>query len=161
MGLTFGVFMSVYRTKYSRFIMHAFRANDIQRQIHENIGATINQITNKDLKAFRVKLPPEEERNAIAAVLSDMDAELEALEQRLAKTRPQAGHDAGTIDRKDAPGMSTVGQTETKTQARVVRLSATRWATTTWAIGKSVKTTPASKRTCCLPGSRSRAWTTH
>jgi type I restriction enzyme, S subunit len=86
-GLTFGAFMSVYRTKYSRFILHAFRANDIQRQIHENIGATINQITNKDLKAFRVKLPPEEEQNAIAAVLTDMDAELATLEQRLAKTR--------------------------------------------------------------------------
>ena len=86
-GVTFGAFMSVYRTKHSRFIFHAFQSHAIQLQIYENIGATINQITNKDLNAYRVKLPPEAEQTAIAAVLSDMDAELAALEQRLAKTR--------------------------------------------------------------------------
>lgn len=86
-GLTFGAFMSVYRTKHWRFIAHAFQAHGIQRQIRDNIGATINQITNKDMKAFRVKLPHEDEQTAIAAVLSDMDAEIAALEQRREKTR--------------------------------------------------------------------------
>lgn len=86
-GVTFGAFMSVYRTPHWRFIFHAFQGDRIQRQIRDNIGATINQITNKDLKAFRVKLPPQDEQTAIAAVLSDMDAELRALEARLDKTR--------------------------------------------------------------------------
>ena len=86
-GVTFGAFMSVYRTKHWRFIIHAFQSGDIQRQIRDNIGATINQITNKDMKAFRVKLPPEDEQAAIATVLSDMDLELAALEQRRDKTR--------------------------------------------------------------------------
>jgi type I restriction enzyme S subunit len=86
-GVTFGAFMSVYRTKHWRFIIHAFQSGDIQRQIRDNIGATINQITNKDMKAFRVKLPPEDEQTAIATVLSDMDLELAALEQRRDKTR--------------------------------------------------------------------------
>jgi type I restriction enzyme S subunit len=86
-GLTFGAFMSVYRTKHWRFIAHAFQCGDIQRQIRDNIGATINQITNKDMKAFRLKLPREDEQIAIAAVLSDMDTELAALEQRREKTR--------------------------------------------------------------------------
>ena len=37
---------------------------------------------------FEMKIPPTlDERNAIAAVLTDMDAELASLEQRLAKTR--------------------------------------------------------------------------
>ena len=86
-GVTFGAFMSVYRTKHWRFIHHAFQANNIQRQIRENIGATINQITNKDMKSFRVMLPPVPEQAAIAAVLSDMDAELTTLEARRDKTR--------------------------------------------------------------------------
>lgn len=86
-GVTFGAFMSVYRTKHWRFIFYAFQGNDIQRQIRDNIGATINQITNKDMNAFRVKLPPLPEQTAIAAVLSDMDAEIVALEKRLEKTR--------------------------------------------------------------------------
>jgi type I restriction enzyme, S subunit len=86
-GVTFGAFMSVYRTKYWRFIIHAFQANEIQRQIRDNIGATINQITNKDMKAFRVLLPPEDEQVAIAKVLTEIDAELASLEQRREKTR--------------------------------------------------------------------------
>lgn len=86
-GVTFGAFMSVFRTKHWRFLVHAFQAGDIQCQIRDNIGATINQITNKDMKAFRLKLPPEDEQTAIAGVLTEMDAELTALEQRREKTR--------------------------------------------------------------------------
>jgi type I restriction enzyme S subunit len=86
-GLTFGAFMSVYRTRYSAFLFHVFQASAIQRQIHENIGATINQITNKDLKGFRVNLLAINEQAAIANVLSDMDAEIAALEQKRDKTR--------------------------------------------------------------------------
>jgi type I restriction enzyme S subunit len=86
-GVTFGAFMSVYRTKHWRFIAHAFQSHDIQRQIRDNIGATINQITNKDLNALRLKLPRNDEQTAIADVLSDMDAELAALEHRTEKTR--------------------------------------------------------------------------
>ena len=79
--------MSVYRTEHWRFIARAFQGDDIQRQIRDNIGATINQITNKDMKAFRLKLPPVDEQAAIAAVLSEMDTELAVLEQRREKTR--------------------------------------------------------------------------
>jgi type I restriction enzyme, S subunit len=86
-GLTFGAFMSVFRTKYWRFIFHTFQAESIQRQIRDNIGATINQITNKDMKSLRVMLPPDDEQLAISEILDDMDAEIASLEQRLAKTR--------------------------------------------------------------------------
>ena len=86
-GLTFGAFMSVYRTKHWRFIAHAFQSHGIQRQIRDNIGATINQITNKDMRALRLTLPSEAEQTAIAEVLTEMDAELAALEQRREKTR--------------------------------------------------------------------------
>jgi type I restriction enzyme S subunit len=86
-GVTFGAFMSVYRTKHWRYVLHVFQSDSIQRQIRDNIGATINQITNKDMKAFRIRLPPEVEQAAIAEVLTDMDAERAALEQRREKTR--------------------------------------------------------------------------
>ncbi|MCA8919014.1 MAG: restriction endonuclease subunit S [Planctomycetes bacterium] len=86
-GATFGAFMTVYRTKHSKFIFQAFQADEIQQQIRERLGATINQITNKDLNSFRVKLPSGREQAAITTVLSDMDAEIAALEQRLNKTR--------------------------------------------------------------------------
>jgi len=50
-------------------------------------GNTAGVLDTKLLKAFEFLLPSLSEQTAIAAVLSDMDAELDALDQRLAKTR--------------------------------------------------------------------------
>ena len=87
-GSAFGAFMSIYRTKQSKFIFFQFQSNVIQNQINEIMGATINQITNKDMAAFKVPLPSDEkEQTAIATILSDMDNEIQTLEQRLTKTR--------------------------------------------------------------------------
>ena len=50
-------------------------------------GDAVVHISAKNLAELNLRLPREAEQSAIAAVLSDMDAELAALEQRLAKTR--------------------------------------------------------------------------
>ncbi|MBZ0144808.1 MAG: restriction endonuclease subunit S [Rhodocyclaceae bacterium] len=50
-------------------------------------GTTVESVEFRWLKAFVVALPPRDEQAAIAAVLSDMDAELTALEARRDKTR--------------------------------------------------------------------------
>ena len=39
------------------------------------------------MQNFEILLPPDKEQTAIAAVLSDMDAEIQTLESRLAKAR--------------------------------------------------------------------------
>jgi len=72
-GQTFGAFMSVFRTDYSKFVFQLFQSNDIKRQIDENLGATINQITNKVLNSFSIPFPPMKEQEAITKILSDMD----------------------------------------------------------------------------------------
>lgn len=87
-GSAFGAFMSVFRTKLSGFVFYQFQSDVIQKQINEIMGATINQITNKDMARFQIPLPPlEEEQRAIATVISDMDAAISALETRRAKTQ--------------------------------------------------------------------------
>jgi type I restriction enzyme S subunit len=87
-GMTFGAFMAVFRTPFHNFVYHQFQSDVIRRQIHEHLGATINQITNKSLNSFQVPLPKDgEEQTAIATLLSDMDAEIAALEARLTKAR--------------------------------------------------------------------------
>jgi len=87
-GSAFGAFMSVFRTKISGFVFYQFQSDVIQTQINEIMGATINQITNKDMAAFQIPLPPsDEEQREIATVLSDMDTEIAALETRIAKTQ--------------------------------------------------------------------------
>ncbi len=87
-GSAFGAFMSIFRTDIYEFIFHQFQSNVIQKQIAEIMGATINQITNKDMLGFKIPLPEnKEEQTAIAAILSDMDKEIQTLQQRLDKTR--------------------------------------------------------------------------
>jgi type I restriction enzyme S subunit len=86
--MTFGAFMAVFRTTHHNFVYHQFQSEVIKKQIHEHLGATINQITNKSLNSFTIPLPPSEaERDAIAAILSDMDMEITALEAKLTKAR--------------------------------------------------------------------------
>jgi len=86
-GFAFGAFMSIYRSKYSKFIFYSFQSNGIQVQIDETMGATINQLTNKNLSEFQIPLPPLPEQTAIATVLSDTDNLLQALEKKIAKKR--------------------------------------------------------------------------
>lgn len=87
-GQTFGAFMSVYRTPDSPFVFQQFQSNLIKRQVSEHIGATINQITNANLNAFKIPLPSNrEEQRAIATTLSDVDALISSLDQLIAKKR--------------------------------------------------------------------------
>ena len=50
-------------------------------------GSTVFHLYGSDMKKFTLSLPSIEEQTAIAAVLSDMDAEIAALAARLAKAR--------------------------------------------------------------------------
>ncbi|MEI7901994.1 MAG: restriction endonuclease subunit S, partial [bacterium] len=57
------------------------------QMVEKAIGSTFLEISKKDTASLEVSLPLFDEQIAIAAVISDMDAEIVALEARLAKTR--------------------------------------------------------------------------
>ncbi len=57
------------------------------QMVQSAIGSTFLEMSRRDTASLPVNVPPLDEQQAIAAVLSDMDAEIAALEQRLAKTR--------------------------------------------------------------------------
>lgn len=50
-------------------------------------GSTFDSINSSDLRVFLINLPPLAEQHAIATLLTDMDREIEALEEKLAKVR--------------------------------------------------------------------------
>lgn len=50
-------------------------------------GSTFDSINSDELRTIQLVLPSNEEQTAIATILSDMDEEIQALEQRLGKTR--------------------------------------------------------------------------
>ena len=85
-GSAFGAFMSVYRTKSYGFIFYQFQSNIIQNQINETMGATINQITNKDLNSFRIMQPLiAKEKNEIYETIKDLDKDINLDIKRLNK----------------------------------------------------------------------------
>jgi type I restriction enzyme, S subunit len=85
-GSAFGAFMAIYRTEFSKIVFYNFQSNIIQKQIDENLGATINQITNKNLASYKIPLPPTfEEQTLIATTLTNTDTWITNLEKLLAK----------------------------------------------------------------------------
>ena len=65
-----------------------FFAEVINNRIKFAIESTgVPQLTAPQISAYRVPVPPLPEQTAIAEVLSDMDADIAALETKLAKTR--------------------------------------------------------------------------
>jgi type I restriction enzyme S subunit len=70
------------------FKAFCFRSEGVRKQIVSKASYTTRALTNgRLLSGVVLKVPSKPEQTAIAAILSDMDAELTALEQRRDKTR--------------------------------------------------------------------------
>lgn len=80
-GLAFGAFMAIYRGKFNNYLFHVFNTDIYNREIHRNLGATINSINGSDLKEFKIPIPPPDEQKAIAKVLSTADAAIYTAEK--------------------------------------------------------------------------------
>ena len=72
-GVAHGAFMMLFRAEESAFIYQLFQNREYFRQVHENLGATINSINGSDFLGFRFAFPPKAERAAIADLLSAWD----------------------------------------------------------------------------------------
>ena len=87
-GAAFGAFMSIFRSPNSHYVFYQFQSEIIQKQINEVLGATINQITNRDFASFKIPFPPTlVEQESIVEVLSDVDAMITSLERLIDKKK--------------------------------------------------------------------------
>jgi type I restriction enzyme S subunit len=69
------------------FLFHSLVKSELKWKVFEQ-GSTFTAANSSQVADFIIDVPQEiEEQQAIAAVLSDMDDEIEALDKRLAKTR--------------------------------------------------------------------------
>ena len=84
-GMTFGAFMSVFRSDDSCFVYHCFQTDIIKRQIRRHLGATINQITNKSLNSFTIPYPSRQERRVVTQTLSEVESLISVLDELIAK----------------------------------------------------------------------------
>ncbi|MCH7225103.1 restriction endonuclease subunit S [Haloferula sp. A504] len=75
----------VFDNAYKAF---CFRTPEVRDQIVAKASYTTRALTNgRALSTVKIRVPEKSEQTAIAAILSDMDAELAALEAKLAKAR--------------------------------------------------------------------------
>ncbi|WP_417558940.1 restriction endonuclease subunit S [Mesoflavibacter zeaxanthinifaciens] len=86
-GLAFGAFMTVYRSNYNRFLFHFFDSQHYKKEVHKNLGATINSINGGDLKKFKVPFPCLKEQTKIANFLSDIDLKIEVLNTKIENSK--------------------------------------------------------------------------
>ena len=76
-NVAFGAFMAIYRSNSNNYIYNYFKSNYFFKEVHKNLGATINSINNNDLKKFKIPLPPLSEQKKIADCLSTWDVAIE------------------------------------------------------------------------------------
>ncbi len=89
---TFGAFMGCFRSNSAganaMFVFYLFQTGRYRNYINNLLaGSSINNLTPTSIESLEFSIPPLPEQTAIATVLSDMDAELAALEARRDKTR--------------------------------------------------------------------------
>lgn len=73
---------------WSPYLSHQFHSEGVRNRVREvAVGQTMASLNTRILQGVEVFIPSLPEQTAIASVLSDMDAEIAALEARRAKTR--------------------------------------------------------------------------
>ncbi len=83
-----GCFRTNSAVSNSAFVFYLFQTGRYRNYINNLLaGPSINNLRPSSIESLEFSVPPLPEQTAIAEVLSDMDAELAALEQRRDKTR--------------------------------------------------------------------------
>ena len=81
---THGAFMTVFRGESNKFISHWFHSSIYYKEVHKNLGATINSINGSNLKKFKTIFPLKPEQQKIAAFLTAVDNKIEQLSKKQA-----------------------------------------------------------------------------
>jgi len=103
---------------------YCFQTIDVKRQFRFfAVGTKVTGISKTNIAKIMLPLPPLPEQTAIATILSDMDAEIAALEEKLTKARQvKQGMMQELLNREDTIGMNYIGHSERETQNRIISL---------------------------------------
>ncbi len=82
-GLSFGAFTTVFRTKHYKFLYYVLNSSLFKFQAGRFLTTTINQLTTETLNSFEIPLPPSDEQDLITDYL---DRETLRLDTIISKT---------------------------------------------------------------------------
>jgi type I restriction enzyme S subunit len=85
-GLTFGAFMTVFRSPDNDYLFYIFNSSLFDYQAGAFSTSTINQLTVETLNGMEVPLPPPPEQEAIVARLRDKTSQLDRLAEATERT---------------------------------------------------------------------------
>ena len=85
-GITFGVFMTVYRSKYNEYLFWVFNSPLFEYQSGAFGTTTINQLTVHTLSNMEVPFPPKDEQGAISEHLKQETARIDAIISEIKKS---------------------------------------------------------------------------
>ncbi|MBN6350238.1 restriction endonuclease subunit S [Providencia rettgeri] len=78
-GMSFGAFMTIYRSKYNAYLSHVMNSKLFEYQSATFLTSTINQLTTGNLNSFEIPFPTEAERIKIANFLDHETAKIDTL----------------------------------------------------------------------------------
>lgn len=71
--MTFGAFMTVYRSCYNPYLIHFFHSSYFKKQLHSSSTTTIHQLTKSMLESIVLPMPPEEKRKEFIAFAQQIE----------------------------------------------------------------------------------------
>jgi type I restriction enzyme S subunit len=86
-GLSFGAFMSLYRSVFNSFVFKFMSSDIFKTQINDKKSTGINQLTQGTLNNIIVPLPPLHEQEQIVAKLEELMAFCDGLEQSIKESQ--------------------------------------------------------------------------
>ncbi len=110
-GVTFGAFMTIYRTKYYNYIYYIFNSQIFISQSSLFLTSTINQLTIETINNLTIPLPPLSEQKAIADFLDRETAKIDSLIEKaklsieLSKEKRQALISSAVTGKIDVRGV--------------------------------------------------------
>lgn len=78
-GVTFGAFMTVFRSPMNKYLYWVFNSEIFSFQSSTFLTSTINQLTTGNLYSFAIPLPPPEEQTVISTFLDRETAKIDGL----------------------------------------------------------------------------------
>lgn len=78
-GLSFGAFMTMFRSRYNKYLSYVFNSTLFKNQSGSFLTSTVNQLTINNLYSFLIPIPTIEEQDIICSYLDVKTSEIDTL----------------------------------------------------------------------------------